>query len=280
MSGDDLDRFSRYSFGTFDNRLRGLPVGADSIRPRRGPENDTRIWDQPAGQGGRLFRFRVRCTIQGLERGLRNYTGVGGAAEVPAAVRDAARRRMGLRVSRRQFRRDAGHAGVPCERLQGVLDSIEPWQCPRGCPMSRAVLVLSLFARGRRPVGAAQQTFRTAIDLVHFGVVVTDKQGSPITGSDGRRFRDQGSRQAANDQVLRRRRSRGGSAASSRVPARCQRQHGGGPQGRPHRRHQVSQHDGSGRGHHAGGLRHRGPHGALFGQRVRAPDRAHPPAQG
>src|SRR4029450_10949598 len=31
-------------------------------------------------------------------------------------------------------------------------------------------------------VAAAQQTFRSAIDLVHFGVVVTDKQGSPITG--------------------------------------------------------------------------------------------------
>ena len=27
-----------------------------------------------------------------------------------------------------------------------------------------------------------QQTFRTTVDLVHFGVVVTDKQGSPITG--------------------------------------------------------------------------------------------------
>ena len=31
-------------------------------------------------------------------------------------------------------------------------------------------------------VAGAQQTFRTAVDLVHFGVVVTDKQGSPITG--------------------------------------------------------------------------------------------------
>jgi Ca-activated chloride channel family protein len=29
---------------------------------------------------------------------------------------------------------------------------------------------------------AAQQTFRTQVDLVHFGVVVTDKQGQPITG--------------------------------------------------------------------------------------------------
>jgi len=31
-------------------------------------------------------------------------------------------------------------------------------------------------------VVGAQQTFRTAVDLVHFGVVVTDKQGTPITG--------------------------------------------------------------------------------------------------
>src|SRR3954468_2897013 len=47
--------------------------------------------------------------------------------------------------------------------------------------MSRAVL-LALFAVATGTVGAAQQTFRTAIDLVHFGVVVTDKQGTPITG--------------------------------------------------------------------------------------------------
>jgi Ca-activated chloride channel family protein len=31
-------------------------------------------------------------------------------------------------------------------------------------------------------VTSAQQTFRTQVDLVHFGVVVTDKQGMPITG--------------------------------------------------------------------------------------------------
>jgi hypothetical protein len=29
---------------------------------------------------------------------------------------------------------------------------------------------------------APQQTFRTGVDLVHFSVVVSDKQGSPITG--------------------------------------------------------------------------------------------------
>jgi len=47
--------------------------------------------------------------------------------------------------------------------------------------MSRAVLIFGL-AITTASVAAAQQTFRTAIDLVHFGVVVTDKQGSPITG--------------------------------------------------------------------------------------------------
>ena len=47
--------------------------------------------------------------------------------------------------------------------------------------MSRAVLILAL-AIATITVTAGQQTFRTAIDLVHFAVVVTDKQGSPISG--------------------------------------------------------------------------------------------------
>src|SRR3954470_17553649 len=46
--------------------------------------------------------------------------------------------------------------------------------------MSRAALI-AWFAL-TTAAGAAQQTFRTAIDLVHFAVVVTDKQGAPITG--------------------------------------------------------------------------------------------------
>ncbi len=47
--------------------------------------------------------------------------------------------------------------------------------------MSRAVLALSLIVAAAVAV-AAQQTFRTEVDLVRFGVVVTDKQGLPITG--------------------------------------------------------------------------------------------------
>ena len=48
--------------------------------------------------------------------------------------------------------------------------------------MSRAVLAVSLSVATAITVVSAQQTFRAAVDLVHFGVVVTDKQGLPITG--------------------------------------------------------------------------------------------------
>ena len=47
--------------------------------------------------------------------------------------------------------------------------------------MSRASFTLMTLAAAVS-VTSAQQTFRTQVDLVHFGVVVTDKQGMPITG--------------------------------------------------------------------------------------------------
>jgi Ca-activated chloride channel homolog len=43
-----------------------------------------------------------------------------------------------------------------------------------------AVVMLTTLALAA--VAAGQQPFRTGVDLVHFGVVVTDKQGKPITG--------------------------------------------------------------------------------------------------
>ncbi len=46
----------------------------------------------------------------------------------------------------------------------------------------RTFVLLSFSLITVAAVAGAQQTFRTAVDLVHFGVVVTDKQGSPITG--------------------------------------------------------------------------------------------------
>jgi Ca-activated chloride channel family protein len=49
--------------------------------------------------------------------------------------------------------------------------------------MSRAACTVSMsLVAVMTAAAAAQQTFRTQIDLVHFGVAVTDKTGVPITG--------------------------------------------------------------------------------------------------
>jgi hypothetical protein len=83
MSGRDLDRFSRYSFGTFDNRLRGYPSAL--IRYDRGAVLRTAAaW--AAGSLLRLDGFFDTAWVRdpGFGRVLRNYTGVGGALEAPA----------------------------------------------------------------------------------------------------------------------------------------------------------------------------------------------------
>ena len=83
VSGHDLDRFSRYSFGTFDNRLRGYPSAL--IRYDRGAVLRTAVaW----ATGGLLrvdgFFDTSLVNDPGFGRGMRNYTGVGGALEAPA----------------------------------------------------------------------------------------------------------------------------------------------------------------------------------------------------
>ena len=89
MSGHDLDRFSRYSFGTFDNRLRGYPSAL--IRYDRGAR---RCEPRSHGRPARLIRvdgFFDSAVVHdpGFGRGLRNYTGVGAAARGAGAVRHA-----------------------------------------------------------------------------------------------------------------------------------------------------------------------------------------------
>ncbi len=83
MGGRDLDRFSRYSFGTFDNRLRGYPAAL--IRYDRGAAVRTAT----AFSAGRLIRIDgfadvavVRDT--GFARGPSRFTGFGAALEAPA----------------------------------------------------------------------------------------------------------------------------------------------------------------------------------------------------
>lgn len=83
MSGKDLDRFSRYTFGTFDNRLRGYPsalVRYDS----GGVFRSVIAW--AAGRRLRLDGFvdTARVRDAGFGGRFRSYTGVGAAAEAPA----------------------------------------------------------------------------------------------------------------------------------------------------------------------------------------------------
>lgn len=83
MDGTDLDRFSRFSFGTFDNRLRGYPSAL--IRYDRGVV----LRGAAAWAAGRLLRIDAFLDTAwahdpGFGAGLQNYTGLGGALEAPA----------------------------------------------------------------------------------------------------------------------------------------------------------------------------------------------------
>ncbi|HVD92825.1 MAG TPA: sigma-E factor regulatory protein RseB domain-containing protein [Vicinamibacterales bacterium] len=83
MSGRDLDRFSRYAFGTFDNRLHGYPAAL--IRYDRGAVVRTAIaWS--ASRFLRLDGFADSAAVHdpGFSSNLRRYTGLGAALEAPA----------------------------------------------------------------------------------------------------------------------------------------------------------------------------------------------------
>ncbi len=75
--------------------------------------------------------------------------------------------------------------------------------------MKRSLLVIVLALGGAAASAAQQATFRAGVDLVHFGVVVTDKQGAPITGLKAEDFEviEEGKKQsvkffAAGDRAL------------------------------------------------------------------------------
>ena len=83
MTGRDLDRFSRYTFGSFDNRLRGYPSAL--IRYDRGAVvRGSAAWS--AGRFVRLDGFLDSAYVHdpAFGRGGRSYTGVGAALEMPA----------------------------------------------------------------------------------------------------------------------------------------------------------------------------------------------------
>jgi hypothetical protein len=82
MGGRELDRFSRYSFDGFANRLRGYPSA--SIRYDRGLVIRSAATWTPAPQF-RLDGFIDYAAVHdpGFGAGLRSYPGLGAAVEVP-----------------------------------------------------------------------------------------------------------------------------------------------------------------------------------------------------
>lgn len=81
-AGRDLDRFSRYSFGTFEHRMRGYPSA--SIRyDRGGAAHLAMTWT--AGPRLRLDGFLDVALVRdpGLSRRPKGHTGLGAALEAP-----------------------------------------------------------------------------------------------------------------------------------------------------------------------------------------------------
>lgn len=64
--------------------------------------------------------------------------------------------------------------------------------------MKRMAAVMVLTTLAATTIAAGQQPFRAGVDLVHFGVVVTDRSGVPITGltADDFEVRERGTPQA------------------------------------------------------------------------------------
>ena len=190
-----------------------------------------------------------------------NYTGFGAALEAPAPFGTLVAVEWGY-----------GVRGVNSDGSRGRTSSASvDTRCFMGCrgyDMPRALFgIASQSCRSLHRRTAAQQPFRTQVDLVHFSVIVTDKQGAPITGLTADDFELIEDGQAAGDQLLpagdpgKRRLGRlphsgllldtSGSMEDDIKDVRT-----GGDQ--------VPQRRRAGRRHHAGRLRHRGPPGALL----------------
>jgi len=85
MDGANLDRFSRYTFGAFENRLRGYPTA--SIRyDRGGVARTVTSW---SGRGWRVDAFADMAVVRdpGFGRAYRGYPGAGAALEAGGPFR-------------------------------------------------------------------------------------------------------------------------------------------------------------------------------------------------
>ena len=113
MDGHDLDRFSRYAFGAFDNRLHGYPAAL--IRYGRGAIGRSAIaWS--AAPRLRLDGFADFAFVHdpGFGPGLKPFTGLGMAVETPAPLGTLLAAEWGFGV---QGRRTDGRRGTHVVRV-------------------------------------------------------------------------------------------------------------------------------------------------------------------
>jgi hypothetical protein len=114
MDGADLDRFSRYSFNAFENRLHGYPTAA--VRFDRGVVSRTvTSW---SGRGWRLDGFADMAVVRdpGFGARARGYPGVGAAVEAGGPFRTLWSVEWGYGF---RARRDDGRLGTQAVRVTG-----------------------------------------------------------------------------------------------------------------------------------------------------------------
>jgi hypothetical protein len=113
MSGRDLDRFSRYTFDAFDNRLRGYPSAG--LRFDRGAVFRT-VTAWTIAPGVRLDAFADTAVVRdpGFGSALRAYSGVGAGVEAPLPWRTLLAAEWGYGF---QGRDRAGAAGTHVFRV-------------------------------------------------------------------------------------------------------------------------------------------------------------------
>lgn len=115
MGGRDLDRFSRYAFGTFDNRLHGYPSAL--VRYDRGAVLRTTLaWSM--AKAIRLDGFADTAQVHDPGFGVRsrNFTGFGAAVEAPAPFGTLLAVEWGFGV---QGIDPDGHRGTHVVRISG-----------------------------------------------------------------------------------------------------------------------------------------------------------------
>jgi hypothetical protein len=82
MAGSDLDRFSRFSFDAFDNRLRGYP-SAGLRFDRGGVVRSVAAWNVAPAVRLQAFADTALVRDPGFGGSLRGYSGVGAGLEAP-----------------------------------------------------------------------------------------------------------------------------------------------------------------------------------------------------